>query len=231
MLKISGEIPARYGSKRIKQKNLRLINGKPLICYAIDAAKKAKTLHEVYVNTESDVIGKIALENGVKFYKRDSSLSTDTATSDQFNYDFIKGTGADVLVMINPVSPLIEGADIDDVVNYFLQNNYDTVITIREERLQAFCNNKPINFDIDSMLARTQDITPIQICAWSICVWRVKTFVQSYEKKGYAVFSGKIGLYPLSLLKSVKISTEEDFLLAEALLNFRNKREIKNEAI
>ena len=224
-MKIIGEIPARLGSKRIKQKNLHLINGKPLITYAINAAKQATTLSEIYVNSESDIIGKIAFDNGVKFYKRDPSLSTDTATSDQFNYDFIRGTNADVLVMINPVSPLIEAVDIDNVVNLFLENDYDTVITIREEKLQAFCNNKPINFNPHSMLPRTQDIPSIQICAWSICVWRAKTFIQSYEKKGYAVFSGKIGFYPLSLLKSVKISTEEDFLLAEALLRYKNSSE------
>jgi len=223
MTKIVGEIPARLGSKRIEQKNLRLLSGKPLITYAIDAAKQATTLSEIYVNSESDIIGKIALDNGVKFYKRDSLLSTDTATSDQFNYDFIKGTNADVLVMINPVSPLIEAEDIDNVVNFFLRNDYDTVITTREEKLQAFCNNKPINFNPHAMLPRTQDIPPIQICAWSICVWRAKTFIQSYEKKGYAVFSGKIGFYPLSLLKSVKVSTEEDFLLAEALLCYKNR--------
>ena len=225
MQRIIGEIPARYGSKRVKQKNLRLINGKPLICYAIEAAKDAKTLKEVYVNTESDIIGKIALDNGVKFYKRDPSLSTDTVTSDQFNYDFIKGTHADVLVMINPVSPLIDGKDIDNVVNLFLENDYDTVITIREEKLQAFCNDKTVNFDINAMLPRTQDIPPIQLCAWSICVWRAETFIESFEEKGYAVFSGKIGFYPLSLLKSVKISTEEDFLLAEALLCYKNRSE------
>jgi len=223
MQKIVGEIPARYGSKRVKQKNLRLINGKLLICYTIEAAKKAEMLKEVYVNSESDIIGDIARDNGVKFYKRDALLSTDTTTSDQFNYDFIKGTKTDVLVMINPVSPLIEAGDIDNVVRYFLENEYDTVITIREEKLQAFCKGKPINFDINEMLPRTQDIPPIQICAWSICVWRGKTFIESFEKKGHAVFSGKIGFYPLSLLKSVKISTEDDFQLAEALLCYRNK--------
>lgn len=229
MQRIIGEIPARYGSKRVKQKNLRPISGKPLICYAIEAARAAKTLKEVYVNTESDIIGEIAINNGVRYYKRDPSLSTDIVTSDQFNYDFIKGTKADILVLINPVCPLIETADIDNVVRFFLENDYDTVITIREEKLQAFCNDKPINFDINSMLPKTQDISPIQICVWSVCVWRAKTFLESFEKKGYAVFSGKIGFYPLSFLKSIKISTEEDFLLAEKLLLYKKMGE-KNEA-
>ena len=219
-MRIIGEIPARLGSERVKQKNTRLLCGKPLIAYAIEAAKYAKTLTESYVNSESDVIGKIALDYGIKFYKRDPQLANNTATSDQFNYDFIKGTKADVLVLINPVAPLVESKDIDEVVNYFLVNNFDTVITTREEHLQAFCQNKPINFNPDGQLPRTQDIAPIQLCAWSVCVWRAATFLESYDKKGYAVFSGNVGFYPLSPFKTVKISTEDDFALAQAILQY-----------
>ena len=222
MKRIIGEIPARYDSKRVKNKNVRNLNGKPLICYSIDAAKQSKLLTEIYVNTENDVIGNIAIENGVKFYKRVPELATDMTTSDQFNYDFIKGTNADILVMVNPVSPLIEGQDIDEAINFFLKNDYDTVISVREEKFQAFCNNNPINFNINAMLPRTQDIPPVQLCAWSICIWKAETFIQSYETKGYAVFSGKVGLFPISPLKSVKISTEEDFVLAEALMAYKN---------
>ena len=218
MYKIIGEIPARYGSKRVKHKNLRFVNEKPLIWYAIQAAKNSERLSEVYVNSESDIIGKVALDNGVKFYKRDANLATDTATSDEFNYNFIKAMKPDILVMINPVSPLIEGKDIDNIIDFFLENEYDTVITIREEKLQAFCNNEPINFNPHALLIKTQDISPIQICAWSVCVWRTETFITTYD-------SGNVGFYPLSLLKSVKISTEEDFILAEALLKYGKNKE------
>lgn len=230
MRKIIGEIPARYGSKRVRHKNLRPINGKPLIWYAIQAAKNSKRLSEVYVNSESDIIGKVAIDNGVKFYKRAPNLATDTATSDEFNYDFIKAIKPDILVMINPVSPLIDGKDIDNVIDFFLEGKFDTVITVRQEKLQAFCDNKPVNFNPHSLLPKTQDIPPVQICAWSVCIWRAETFVASYEKKGFAVFSGKVGLYPLSLLKSVKISTEEDFRLAEALLQYKisSKKKFNN---
>jgi len=225
MPKIIGEIPARYGSKRVKHKNLRLLNGKPLISYAIGAAKDATTLSEVYVNTESDLIGKIALDNGVKYYKRKAELASDSATQEQFNYDFIKNTKADILVMINPVSPLITGADIDERVNFFLKNDFDTLITVREEKLQAFCQNKPININLNEQLAKTQDIPPIQLCAWAVSIWRTKTFIESFEKKGYAAFSGKLVLYPIDPLRAIKISTEEDFALAEALLQYKSSGE------
>ncbi len=224
-LKIICEIPARDGSKRVKQKNLRHIDGQPLISYAIEAAKKSEMLDEVYVNSESEVIGQIALDYGIKFYKRDINLAGDNTTSDEFNYDFIKVLNPDILVMVNPVSPLIEGTDIDGAIDFFIKNNYDTVITVREEKFQAFCDNKPINFDPKLPLPRTQDLKPIQLCAWSICIWRAETFVESYEKTGHAVFSGNVGFYPLTFLRSIKISDEEDFALAESLLQYRKRNE------
>ena len=66
-MKIIGEIPARIGSKRIKKKNLRYLNGKPMICYAIDAAKNSKLLDEVYVNSDSEVLGRLAKDNSINF--------------------------------------------------------------------------------------------------------------------------------------------------------------------
>lgn len=221
-MRIVAEIPARLNSKRVKQKNLRLINGKPLVTYAITAAKEAETLSEIYVNSESDIFKEIADEYKVKFYKRSPKLAKDEVVSDQFNYDFLKNIETDTLVMINPVSPLITGKDIDAVVNYFKQNEFDTVLSVKEERLQAFCEGKAINFNPNALLPMTQNIPPIQLCSWAVCVWRAETFIESFESKGYAVFSGKIGFYPLNHISAIKISTEEDFHMAELLLKLRS---------
>lgn len=228
-MKIVAEIPARLGSKRVKQKNLRPINGKPLIYYAINAAKQATGLSEIYVNSESDILGDIAKEYGVKFYKRDPELAKDDVVSDQFNYDFLKNIETDVLVMVNPVSPLITGKDIDDVVTYYKSNDFDTVITVQEEKLQAFCNGEAINFNPEGLLPMTQNIPPVQLCCWSICIWRKTTFMKSFEAKGHAVFSGRVGFFPLNRLSAIKISTEEDFTLAEMLLRIRhNEPKVRN---
>lgn len=217
-MKIVGEIPARYGSKRVRKKNLRLLDGKPLIQYAINAAKESRRLSDVYVNSESDIIGQIALTNGIKYYKRPAELGGDETTQDEFNYDFINQVGPDILVMINPVSPLIEGSDIDKIIDYLLENNLDTLIAARDEHVHTLFQGKPVNFDQAVRLQRTQDLQPIRLCAWSVCVWRAATFVKQYEEKGHAAFSGNIGFYPLPAFKSLKISTEEDFILAEILV-------------
>jgi len=221
-MKIIGEIPARIGSKRIKKKNLRYLNGKPMICYAIDAAKNSKLLDEVYVNSDSEVLGRLAKDNSINFYKRAKELCSDEAKQEEFNYDFIKNTAADVLVMINPVSPLLESIDIDNVIQYYLDNDFDTIITTEEIKQQAFCNGSPININPFELLQPTQEIPPIQLCAWTITVWKASKFIETYENKKYGAFSGKVGFYPMAREKCLKISYEEDFKLAESLLSARD---------
>ena len=88
-MNIVAEIPARAGSKRVKNKNLRLLNGKPMISYVIEEAQKSKLLTDVYVNSDCDEIGKYGESLGVKFYKRSIELGNDDVTSDEYNYDFI----------------------------------------------------------------------------------------------------------------------------------------------
>jgi CMP-N-acetylneuraminic acid synthetase len=217
-MKIFAEIPARAGSKRVKNKNLRLLDGKPLIGYVIEAAKNSTLLTDVYVNSDSDEIGNYGKSLGAKYYKRSKKLASDTATSDEYNYDFFQAFEPDLLVQVNPVCPFITGEDIDKIIQYFIDKKLDSLVTVREERLQAFCDSKPVNFEIDKKLPRTQDISPVLICAWPVCIWKRKTFMSSYEDKGHAIFSGKLDLYPVSFFTAFKISYEEDFELAEKLM-------------
>ena len=217
-MKIIAEIPARAGSERVKNKNMKLLNGVPMISYAIKAAKESKLLTDIYVNTDSDEIGTFSNTFGVQYYKRQAHLASNSATSDEYNYDFFKKIAPDLLVQVNPVCPLITGIDIDNTIKYFLDKEIDSLITVREEKFQAFYNGRSINFDINKPLPRTQDLTPVLICSWPVCIWRRETFMESFEKKGHAVFSGKLDFYPMSSIKSLKISYESDFLFAEKIL-------------
>ncbi|MHC1738578.1 MAG: acylneuraminate cytidylyltransferase [Ignavibacteriaceae bacterium] len=223
------EIPVRIGSKRVAKKNLRLICGKPLVAYSIEAVKKSKLISDIYLNSESEVFRKIADEYKIKFYKRKSVLAQDRITSDDFNYDFLKSTECDALVMINSVSPLITTKDIDNAIEYFEEGKYDTLLSVKEERLQAFYHNQPINISIKEKLAMTQNIDPVYILSWAISIWRKKTFIDYYNTNGYAVFNGKLGFFKLNSINAIKISYEEDFQLAESILKSRlyNKMDIK----
>jgi CMP-N-acetylneuraminic acid synthetase len=66
MSKTIAMIPVRLGSKRVKNKNLRLIDGKPLICYVLETAVKSDIFDEIYINSESDIFEPIAKKYGVE---------------------------------------------------------------------------------------------------------------------------------------------------------------------
>ena len=219
--KYVAEIPARIGSKRVKQKNLRLINNKPMIAYSIEACKGSSKIDKIFINTDSDLIGQVGIDYDVEYYKRSPELCNDTAKQDEFNYDFLKNINCDAVVMVNPVSPLVEASDIDSAIEYFEKNSFDSLITVKNEQLHSFYSGKSLNFNSDELLPATQDIEPIQVCAWTICIWKKATFIKAYEEKGYAAFNGKLGLWAIDPIKSVKVSYEKDFLMAEQLIKAR----------
>jgi len=217
-------IPAREGSKRVPRKNLRDLNGKPMISYAIDSALKANVTEYNYVNTDSSEI--IAYVNkaypAMGIFKRDPALAGDKAQSDEFNADIIRNLRADTLVMINPVCPLIEAEDIKSAFKVYLENDCDTLISTTSTQMQTFCDGKPVNINVNEPLAPSQDNAIITILNWAITIWDAKMFLQRIESNGHAVWGNNMLFFDISHVKSVKISEEKDFEFAELLLNTRN---------
>ena len=221
-MKYIAEIPVRLGSKRVPKKNLRLINGKPMVAYAIEASKDSKYIDKTYINSEAEIMHKLANEYHVNFYKRKPELALDYITQDQFNYDFLCNIETENLVLVNPVSPLVLPEDIDNAIEFYESNKLDTLISVREERLQSFYKNEPINFSTIALLPMTQNLSPIQLAAWTVCIWNATKFKEHFEKNGFAVFVGKYGLYPFDPISSLKVSTEHDFKLAELYIKSRD---------
>ncbi|GMQ55721.1 hypothetical protein AN1V17_01130 [Vallitalea sediminicola] len=127
LIKVNNEIvaliPARGGSKRIKNKNLRSINGKPLIGYAIEHALSSTRIDEVYVSTDSEVIADVGKNYGAKIpFLRPEELAKDSST----DYDVFKhflewyknenGVYPKLIVQIRATSPLREPMMIDKAI-------------------------------------------------------------------------------------------------------------------
>ena len=216
--KIVGHIPARGGSKRVPAKNLRYLCGKPMIAYAIDCAKQSRVFDEIYVNTESDTLADLALQCGVKVYRRPAELGSDSASGDDFTADFMAKMRPDTLVMISPVCPLVQPSDVREAVERFRASTSDTLITCHDTQMQVFCQGRAVNIDPHGPLAPSQQNPVVQILNWAVTIWDVPAFLKSYAERK----SGYIGvnrlLHPIAPERTLKISHEEDFHMAELLL-------------
>ena len=215
---IVGLIPARLGSKRVKAKNLRLLAGKPLIYYAIRSLQNATSFDETYVNSESDLIGQVAKRYGIAFYKRPKELATGDSMIDEYIYEFLINVDCDVLAVVNPTSPFLTPKEIDAAIDYFLESDFDTMLACENIRTHCFLGGKAVNFSTEGQHPRSQDIPPIQALNFAVTVWDARKFVRQFEEKGYAVYTGKLGLYAFEGLSTIDIDWEDDFVLAEIVM-------------
>jgi CMP-N-acetylneuraminic acid synthetase/mannose-6-phosphate isomerase-like protein (cupin superfamily) len=217
-------IPARLASERIKQKNLRLLKGKPLVSYPIEACIQSGVFDEIYVNSEAEIFREIAKKYGVKFYKRAPRLARSEVTSEQFVYDFLQNVRCDLLFQVLPTSPLLKSKDISAFVSYMVENRYDTLLSVKEERREALFRDMTINYSLTGSMPQSQDLEPVKLFCNAIMGWRASIFIAIFERMGCAVYGagGKAGYFTLSWPATIDIDNEEDFRLAEAALEQRS---------
>ncbi len=216
-------IPARIGSQRLKYKNLALINGKPLIAYAIDAAKKSKKFSKIVLNSDHEIFKKIAERYKIDFYLRPKKLGKNNIKSDDVLYDFIKHyPNYEYVCWVNPIAPLLTSLDISEILNYFKKHKLDSLITVENKKVHCLKEKIPINYIVKSKFEQTQNLIPIKTFVYSLMMWKVNTFINSYKKKKFGFFCGKFGTYALNPEKNVIIKTKSDLFLAEKILKLRN---------
>lgn len=221
--KVVLHIPAREGSKRVKRKNLRDMNGKPMISYVIEAALEAGVTENCYVNTDDEGIIEYVKQNYPKMqiYLRAKELCNDQAKSDDFNSDIIRKLNVDTLMMINPVCPLIEASDIKNVYEAYQNSDCDTMITSCSTHMQTFCNGQPVNIKTTEELQPSQDNPLITTLNWAVTIWDGKKFLERMANKGFGVWGDKMEFFDIEPLKSTKVSYEQDFITCERLLKIR----------
>ena len=223
-MKIVAMIPARLGSTRVKNKNLRLINKKPLIQYIINSALKSEYLNDIYINSEAPIFKGIADHNNIHFYQRANELASDTATNDDFALDFMENVNCDILIQLLPTSPFLKSEEIDEFINKMIDQDFDTLISVSDIKIESIFKNKPINFEQKKQTPPSQLLEPVKAYACGIMGWKSDNFKQNIHKHGAAYHggNGKIGFFDLKGFSTVDIDNEEDFILAEAISKSQN---------
>lgn len=232
MSKIVAMIPARLGSKRVKNKNLRLLGGKPLVAHVISTAKESEIFDEIYLNSESEIFVEICKEYNILFYKRNKNLAEDGVTNDNFVCDFLKNTDCDILIQINPTSPLYTVDDIKNFTRTMVDNNYDAMHGVREEKIEAIFRGKALNFDPFGQMPKSQDLDPVLLHAGGLMGWKKSKYLENMEKYNSGTYGcdSKTGYFKLQGFSKIDIDNEEDFQLAEVVLQYLNSsQEYKKE--
>ncbi|MCG3658933.1 cytidylyltransferase domain-containing protein [Aliarcobacter butzleri] len=224
-------ICARGGSKGVKNKNIKELNGKPLIAYTIEQAKASGLFEHIVISTDSDDIANIAKQYGAEvFFKRSSEMASDTAgkldvikdaferSEEYYNRTF------DYLIDLDATAPLRIVEDIINSFKQFKENDNDNLITAMPSRRSPYFNLVEQDKDgkvylskkLDSAVVRRQDAPKSYDMNASIYIWKRDIILNENS-----IFLEKTGLYVMPEERSIDIDNELDFKFVEFFMKER----------
>lgn len=228
-------IPARGGSKGIPRKNIKPLTGKPLIAYTIEAAK-SKLINKVVVSTDDDEIAHISKQYNAEVIKRPKYLAQDDSkTIDAVSHVITTleedGYFPDIVILLQPTSPLRTLEDVDSAIKLFIKNmdNCDSLVSVCEFEHSPYWSLKveddylKPNFGEDYFKMRRQDLPKLYMPNGSIFISKKKSLLTSES-----FYNGNIIPYFMKTKESIDIDTILDFKLAELILE---NNEIENEEV
>ena len=218
-VRIIAIIPARGGSKGIPRKNVRLLKNKPLIAYVIEAALKSKYIDKVVVSTEDAEIAEISKIYGAEVIKRPVSLAEDDIPLDPVVFHAMKYIETkksvlyDLVITIQPTSPLLSTETIDSAIETMLTTDYDTLISVGKET-HLYWIKKGNNFvPLYSQRKNRQFLDPLYRETGSLLISRRNSITKDSR------IGEKIFLFEMACEESIDIDTYHDWWVTENILN------------
>ena len=223
-------IPARGGSKGIKNKNIKLLKGKPLINYTIEEARKVFDDSKIYISTDSIDIKNIVEAAGIKVpFIRPEELATDTANSRDVvlhainHYEKKKNLILDYIILLQPTSPFRNSKNIMDSLTLW-NKNIDMVVSVKETKSNPYYNLFEENSagllikSKKSDFTRRQDIPKV----WELngAIYLINAL--SIKSKKIHEFN-KVVKYEMDEISSLDIDNKLDWLFAETVSEYLKK--------
>lgn len=218
-------IPARSGSKRLRDKNIRLLNGKPLMAYTIEAAKTSGEFDEIFVSTDSENYAKIAREYGARVpFMRSEVLASDTATSWDTVQEVLetyaqRGKTFDTFTLLQPTSPLRDGMDISAAYELMEEKNANAIVSVaKAEHPPLWCTTLPEDLSLEAFAPNLEGTEKPAGPYYRIngAIYIVKT---QYFESTKNIYKDKCHAYVMSSEKSIDIDTLLDFEIAAMVQN------------
>ena len=223
-------IPVRAGSKSIPLKNIKEINGKPLVYWTAKAANDAKCIDKVIIATDSGEIKSVVRSFNmpkVEIYDRDAQNATDTASTESVMLEYINKSDLnanDNFFLIQATSPMLKAEHIDGMFEYFQKSGADSIFSgVVEKQFHWQIAYKqqnlvePVNYDYRNR-PRRQEFEGLVAENGACYINSVKNILRDKCR-----LSGNITYYELPSYTSYEIDEEADWIIVETLMKHWNK--------
>ncbi|MCR5595209.1 MAG: acylneuraminate cytidylyltransferase family protein [Lachnospiraceae bacterium] len=226
--KVLALIPARGGSKGIPNKNIADLNGHPLIFYTINAARSSSYIDDIIVSTDSGQIAEVSIKSGAEVpFKRPEDLAGDTSTTLSVVIHTIRqlkelGRHYDILILLQPTSPLRTSSDIDNALITFMDGGSLPLASVSEVNdhpilMRTIEDNTLIRMIDTNSTIRRQDMPQYYRINGAIYIIRTE------EITGDTSFNDSPIPYIMPKARSIDIDEPVDLYIAGSILKTTNK--------
>jgi CMP-N-acetylneuraminic acid synthetase len=236
-MKILLIIPARGGSKGLKNKNIKLLVGKPLIGYTIEAALESKLADKIVVSTEDKKIAEVSRNYGIQVVDRPIEYSTDTAPIEWAlrhavrYFEENEKYFADIVVWLQANVPIRKRGQIDNAIQKLIDTKADSTITVTEVTQRPEYMMEMINGDRVIQLAKAKEIRrqefgeSLYIADGAVLAMRTEVLMKTEGMSGAHVYLGEDirGIAEVAEY-AIEIDEQFDFDVAEGLLIAKQKK-------
>lgn len=216
-------IPARAGSKGVPGKNKRIVHGRPLISYSIEAAQAAKLLDGVIVSTDDPEIADICAAENVEIVMRPAAMAQDDSQVVDAVRHALGSRAFQAVVLLQPTSPLRTGADIDAAIRLFRENGKIPICSVcrvedaHPARMYRISRDRLESLMPELSHVRRQDLPPVYHRNGALYVFGEQEVINRTIITDYML------PYVMPTETSINIDSEMDLLLLETFLAHRHE--------
>lgn len=224
-------IPARCGSKGLKNKNIKELGGKPLLAYAIEAARESGVCDCIHVSTDSVEYANIAQSYGAHVpFLRDEFCASDSAGS----WDVVKnviekyeriGTNFDRITLLQPTSPLRDSEDIKNAMDFYKEKNAKAVVSVCEmDHSPLWSNVLPQDCSMEKFNRDMEDVPRQALQTYYRINGAIYIVDKNFLLENANIYRKGCYAYIMDREKSIDIDTLFDFEMAEFLMHLKKKK-------
>jgi CMP-N-acetylneuraminic acid synthetase len=213
-------IPARSGSKRLPNKNIKVFNGRPLLYWSIAAAKKVKIIDKIYVSTDSLKIKKIATKFGALVpFLRPKVYATGKSPSEKLILHTLKNLNdkIDYVILLQPTSPLRNYKDVESSLKYTIKKAINSLVSV--SNLSDYKLNLLENSSKKMKMMNKKKVAQFKYINGSIYILKVSNFLIKQK-----IVSSSTKFFETNKNESIDIDTKLDFEIAKILSKELSKK-------
>jgi len=218
-MRVVAFVPAKGSSDRVQNKNARLLDGKPLVVHMLEKLVACQLIDEVYLDTESDDIARLARNLPVKFLKRSRFLASNGTDGHALFMNEVRHVEADIYVQALCTAPFIRVETINRAVELLKTNaSYDSVALVRKEKHYLWSGDAPAYGY--GRIPNSVDLPETTVEAMSLYAVRRDAALETRRR-----FGARVHLMEASPVETIDVNTAADFELAEFVASGQREKE------